>query len=369
VSVNTATQVKRAYPDGVDARGDMVDTPLDSPKRQKLTPSESQHAPEAGPNHGVRYDHMATDDPPYAPPQPRPESHEPYPTTTTSSTFVPYPNTQQASPDETWRPESQRVMSNPVPDTHRSPRGRPRGRGGRPRKSLPIEGHNLGTPEWEKERWAGSQVAPDGYHPSASPGPRRGNLARRASGGTSGERVAIPPPPVSSISNMHVVDHYAHTKKTRTKPVRNADGILIRKDGRPDMRSQSSAANLRKVHARKEEEKRLEAEAAQAAARAATAESSPITPASNDTENMPSTEERTAHIIHKMFPHGKLATTEDYFPSGKNSPTGSKSVATKSDYNDSRGVSEEQQDEPMRESSTEQRAQKNQAPARVEVAS
>jgi hypothetical protein len=135
------------------------------------------------------------------------------------------------------------------------------------------------------------------------------------------------------------------------------------------MRSQSSAANLRKVHARKEEEKRLEAEAAQAAARAATAESSPVTPASNDTENMPSTEERTAHIIHKMFPRGKLATTEDYFPSGKNSPTGSKSVATKSDYNDSRGVSEEQQDEPMRESSTEQRAQKNQAPTRVEVAS
>ena len=47
-------------------------------------------------------------------------------------------------------------------------------------------------------------------------------------------------------------DPYEHTKKTRTKPIRNADGVLIRKDGRPDMRSQSSAANLRKVHARKE---------------------------------------------------------------------------------------------------------------------
>jgi hypothetical protein len=51
------------------------------------------------------------------------------------------------------------------------------------------------------------------------------------------------------------VDPYSHTKKTRTKPIRNADGVLIRKDGRPDMRSQSSAANLRKVHARKEEQK------------------------------------------------------------------------------------------------------------------
>src|SRR5262249_47321071 len=147
------TQMKRPYPNGVDTRVDMVDTPLDSPKRQKLTPSESQHPPEPNPNHGVRYDHMATDEPPYEPPQPRLESHEAYPTTTTSSTFVPYPNTQQAGPDENWRQESQRVVSNPVPDTHRSPRGRPRGRGGRPRKSLPIESHNLGTPEWEKERW------------------------------------------------------------------------------------------------------------------------------------------------------------------------------------------------------------------------
>ena len=90
---------------------------------------------------------------------------------------------------------------------------------------------------------------------------------------------------------------------------------------------------------------------------------------------MPNTEERTAQIMHKMFPRGvnehrgKLNTTDDYFPSGKNSPTGSKSVATKSDYNDSRGVSEEQQDEPMIEAKTEQRVQRNQAPASVAVAS
>jgi hypothetical protein len=44
-------------------------------------------------------------------------------------------------------------------------------------------------------------------------------------------------------------------KKTRTKPIRNSDGVLIRKDGRPDMRSVSSANNLRKVHAKKEAEK------------------------------------------------------------------------------------------------------------------
>lgn len=55
-------------------------------------------------------------------------------------------------------------------------------------------------------------------------------------------------------------DSPIEVKKTRSKPIRNEEGILVRKDGRPDRRSQSSAANLRKVHARKEEQQR-EAEA------------------------------------------------------------------------------------------------------------
>ncbi|KAK1089745.1 hypothetical protein LTR48_000031 [Friedmanniomyces endolithicus] len=41
------------------------------------------------------------------------------------------------------------------------------------------------------------------------------------------------------------------SKKSRSKPTRNADGVLIRKDGRPDMRSVSSANNLRRVHAQR----------------------------------------------------------------------------------------------------------------------
>lgn len=44
-------------------------------------------------------------------------------------------------------------------------------------------------------------------------------------------------------------------KKSRSKPFRNSEGVLIRKDGRPDMRSVSSANNLRKVHAKKEAER------------------------------------------------------------------------------------------------------------------
>lgn len=51
------------------------------------------------------------------------------------------------------------------------------------------------------------------------------------------------------------LDPNSASKKTRTKPIRNSDGVLIRKDGRPDMRSVSSANNLRKVHAKKEAEK------------------------------------------------------------------------------------------------------------------
>lgn len=41
---------------------------------------------------------------------------------------------------------------------------------------------------------------------------------------------------------------------TRTKPIRNSDGVLIRKDGRPDMRSVGSANNLRKPHRKDEKD-------------------------------------------------------------------------------------------------------------------
>lgn len=331
-SVNT--NAKRGYPNGIDAHSEAGDTPLGSPKRQKLAPIEPPHAPGTLPSQPMQYDRMETDEPIHPP---RLQSHESYPDSTTSSNFHPDPNTQQADPDDSWRPESQRVISNPVPDIHRSPRGRPRGRGGRPRKSLPVESHTLVTPEWEKDTWTGPPIGQEGFYPVGAPVPKRGGIVRRGSGGaTSANRIAIPPPPPSQVGTISVVDQYAHTKKTRTKPIRNADGILIRKDGRPDMRSQSSAANLRKVHARKEEEKRLEASAAKATV---TTESSPMTPASHDTdgnanvrergegdgeeEQPPNTQERTEKILQKMFPggideqKGRLATPENYFPGGK----------------------------------------------------
>jgi hypothetical protein len=173
---------------------------------------------------------------------------------TQQSPYTPYA-TQEAPSDDSWRPESQRIAE------HR-PRGRGRGggpgsRGGRPRKSLPT------TPAWNRDNWQNMseiRAGPEGY---PSPAARSGRgIARRGSGG-GGRGGYAQSERATSLGSQGVSpgfsigspnDPYAHTKKTRTKPIRNADGVLIRKDGRPDMRSQSSAANLRKVHSRKEGE-------------------------------------------------------------------------------------------------------------------
>lgn len=113
-------------------------------------------------------------------------------------------------------------------------------------------------PEWDRQSWAGSQIGANEaahYHGPAGSPPES---ARRD----------IQPPTSNAIYPDHVPAGQApetptpasaafgdSSKKSRTKPVRNADGVLIRKDGRPDMRSVSSAMNLRKVHAKKEAER------------------------------------------------------------------------------------------------------------------
>lgn len=125
--------------------------------------------------------------------------------------------------------------------------------------------HHVGTPEWERDQWS---AVPDSQ---ASPGIYEGHVAhpgrsivRRGGGGGSvsrvgsftGERTNEWTPEIGPRTVYHIQDSPIEVKKTRSKPIRNEDGILVRKDGRPDRRSQSSAANLRKVHARKEEQQR-----------------------------------------------------------------------------------------------------------------
>ncbi|KAF2099421.1 hypothetical protein NA57DRAFT_55391 [Rhizodiscina lignyota] len=250
------TSAKRGLPNGVEGRVDISGTPLGSPKRPKLAPLEPRQTYDATPQGS--YEHERE---PLEAPHLRPHSTESYPESVVSQSQPPYGSyqaTNDANPDDSWRPESQRPHHGHPQSASASPKRGGRGGGrGRPRKSAQHElDANMGTPEWERNEWTGSQISPDGYYHPITPSTRggRGNVMRRGSGG------APPPAAIRPGTTMMIQpgDPYAHTKKSRTKPIRNADGVLIRKDGRPDMRSQSSAANLRKVHARKEEERMKE---------------------------------------------------------------------------------------------------------------
>lgn len=312
VSVNHGA--KRGFSNGVDGRSDAEETLIGSPKRTKLTPLEPRLQYEAAPEPvPIRFERRDTDESTQSQSQ-RPPAEIPksYPDSTNLSTFIPYTN--QMSSENSWRAGSQRtgaagpvlakVRTTSSPGRAGRPRGR--GRGGRPRKSLPNDRELVPrqiTPEWEKEAWTGAQVGADGFY---FPVGERGQPVQATS-------------PQSSMG-----DPYGHGKKTRTKPIRNSDGVLIRKDGRPDMRSQSSAANLRKVHARKEEEKRMEPGSGMSPTSAlGTGVASP------DSQNS-GEQERTNYALSRMFPHGVeehrgvLTSSEHYFPSAGHSPTESK---------------------------------------------
>lgn len=330
VTVNAGT--KRTHANGTVSP---VGPSLGSPgKRPKLAAIEPRGA-YAGAGAAYAYEHADTDDSDAArmqthrhtlPSQSLPPNSVP-PTLASQHPFIPY-GTQDGPSDENWRPESQRLMSEV-----RTPRGRGRGagagtRGGRVRKSVGVQHtHALGTPDWERDDWHGvpdSQMSPDGYYSAARSGR---SIIRRGSGGSgrggrpgsSGRSVSLGLQGVTAGAEFGLsVDPYAHTKKTRTKPIRNADGVLIRKDGRPDMRSQSSAANLRKVHARKEEEERMAAEqgytpttSKQSNSGRGTATPSPTSygPAGQD----PSASQKKHHeLMSKIFPSGVDEVRKDH---------------------------------------------------------
>jgi hypothetical protein len=100
-------------------------------------------------------------------------------------------------------------------------------------------------------------------------------------------------------------DLYGSAKKTRTKPIRNADGVLIRKDGRPDMRSQSSAANLRKVHSRNEgEQSHSPTGFTPTNLQYAALTNAPDTPSPSGYATDPNVSDKHNAIMGKMFPAG-----------------------------------------------------------------
>ncbi|KAF2109438.1 hypothetical protein BDV96DRAFT_585598 [Lophiotrema nucula] len=335
VTVNASA--KRSHPGVIDSPHDPIGQPVGSPKRPKLAPIEPRVAYEnsqQGHPHQqhIVYEHMDTDDseskvlthshslPSHV------HSRESIPYSTLPSQhagFVPY-DTQEAPSDDSWRPESQRIGEHhPRPSRGRGSRGGPGSRGGRGRKSLPAQ-VLLGTPEWEREDWQGvteSQTSPDGYY-SHSAGRGRGILRRGSGGGGTPTRAQRPDSAGRAVSlglqgvtpgityaSIPGGDPYAHTKKTRTKPTRNADGVLIRKDGRPDKRSQSSAANLRKVHAMKEGQKSSErsftpTSSLQHATGLSTETPSPVSYGPDGQELTQSVQKKHTHIMGKMFPGG-----------------------------------------------------------------
>ncbi|KAF2035747.1 hypothetical protein EK21DRAFT_53125, partial [Setomelanomma holmii] len=323
-SVNAGT--KRTYANGVESSHEGATHVLGSPKRQKTVAADphSSYAPSQTHTPQQAYDHRDTENPasrlPAPPTLPSQQSipESVLASQTPQSAYAPY-GTQDGPSDDSWRPESQRHME------HR-PRGRPRSgpgsRGGRVRKSMPAQGHQPGTPEWEREDWQGvpeSQAGPDGFYNHVARASR--GIARRGSGGGGGRGGCAQSDRAASLGSQGVSlafamgspnDPYAHTKKSRTKPIRNADGVLIRKDGRPDMRSQSSAANLRKAHARKEGEQ--SAQGSPTGVMPATlhhgpSADSPGTPTPSgfthpDPNATPGARQKHNEIMGKMFPAG-----------------------------------------------------------------
>lgn len=324
-SINAGT--KRTHTAGIESPRDGAGHVPGSPKRQKVAaadphasylpspsqPSEQLHEPRATADSEAQF---------RAPPATLPSQNSIPESILASQTqqagYVPY-GTQEGPSDDSWRPESQRVIE------HR-PRGRGRGggpgsRGGRVRKSMPARVPQLGTPDWERDDWRGvseSQVGPEGYYNHAAHSGR--GIARRGSGGggrggyAQSERATSMGSqgmsPGFSMGSPN--DPYAHTKKTRTKPIRNQDGVLIRKDGRPDMRSQSSAANLRKVHARKEGEASAQGSPTgftptnlhHSASADAPESPSPSAHAHSDQDAPSSVQRKHTAIMGKMFPSG-----------------------------------------------------------------
>lgn len=257
--------VKRTLSDSAGSLYGNPDGVPGSPKRQKAESTNTQPMLQSlqtpRPLHGTEQAHtgnphsiiqapLSTSGPKHAASEAILASHPKYST--------PIPLSTQAGPtDDLWEVSPQRIVQY-------RPRGRPRGsgsgsRGSRVRKSIPSQTHQVGVSGGERDDWHdGSEFcsSPDGYYNHAFRTSR--GIARRGNGGggrgglAQSDRTGNLGP--ANVPIDVLPDPYLHTKRTRSKPTRNADGILIRKDGRPDMRSQSSAANLRKVHARKEED-------------------------------------------------------------------------------------------------------------------
>ncbi|KAF2151324.1 hypothetical protein K461DRAFT_280111 [Myriangium duriaei CBS 260.36] len=229
-AVNSVHHTKRAA--SIDGNVPLDGSAPGSPKRQKLATLMPRAAygeqppAQAGPYHQS--------------PDARPSTGDAaHPNNAQGLRFVPFP---RENGHEAWH------------HSEHAARGRGSGRGrGRGRRSGHEGEDGEVKHEHEWREWPGQDYHRHPQHAYAiSSDPYRGRELQPAGYSPEGHHT-MPAPETPSPALPE-----NGGKKSRTKPTRNADGILIRKDGRPDMRSISSAQNLRKVHAKKEAERTAE---------------------------------------------------------------------------------------------------------------
>ncbi|KAI4735720.1 hypothetical protein E4T50_13762 [Aureobasidium sp. EXF-12298] len=305
-AVNTNTAPKRLI-----SEPSFESTTPGSPKRQRLAPlmprTFDQQSPAQGssPYHSVSGDSLPTVPTLQSTQNPSNESTGSVPPQPNPLRFVQFASGLESTSEESWR----QGPGSAIDRTRGSPR---RGRGGRSRggrKSGGAEGDRA-TPEWE--------ARPDNVQILNPPEGHGGPVQASEQPGETTAGMYPDPHfmPITTTADVASSNH--PTKKTRTKPVRNADGVLIRKDGRPDMRSVSSAMNLKKVHAKKEAERAHNKENSAAsedtkdkttpysASEHDAGETSAASPSvdghATDGEN--STLDRHQETMRKVFPHG-----------------------------------------------------------------
>ena len=234
-------------------------------------------------------------------------------------------STQEGESPELWRPDGESTpLSQVAPG-----RGRGRGRGGRGGQRRSRVKNSDQTPVVElspadAQAWMGHYSLNE-EHLDALNIPRSAGYIKRPDGVAglpSGRESEVPATPISGLedpSSQHV-DGGSAGRKSRSKPFRNAEGILIRKDGRPDLRSVSSANNLRKVHAKKEAERDGDGQTSSSRPSLVPQVSNSLsqdggvsqsrspspsgTSVSGGADEEHSTQERHQEFIHKMYPHG-----------------------------------------------------------------
>ncbi|KAK1808995.1 hypothetical protein LTR12_016637 [Friedmanniomyces endolithicus] len=251
-----------------------------SPKRPRLAPimPRSGHAEESYASKSSSMQQHGMPAPPDAPMQSRSRAPSnssqmqphmlPTPASANASSYRFITSTAEVDMQGGWKvePESiEHVM--PLP----SPAGKGRGRGSRRRGGGRGRGSRRGAHHQQPDSQAPSvttQPAADLTRTQVSPNDAEIPLASTAdtlppypNPDPTNPPDDFPATPLSthppgSLGSTHPPDPLLllsnSSKKSRSKPTRNADGVLIRKDGRPDMRSVSSANNLRRVHAQRE---------------------------------------------------------------------------------------------------------------------